>query len=113
MIQKMEKEPQTVIKEFLKNAGAKPYVPENIDKKAMIEGLEFLINSDFINQNKIFKNLTFIHGREDIILPLKAIYDLKLLFKGCSFFVVEGFHWINFKEIENIIKVSPGDNPGL
>jgi len=38
---------------------------------------------------------------------------LKALFKGCSFFVVEGSHWINFKEIENIIKVSPGENPGL
>jgi len=113
MIQKMEIEPESVIKEFLKNVGAKPYVPENIDKKTMIKGLEFLINSNFINQNIIFKNLTFIHGREDIILPLKALYDLKALFKGCSFFVVEGSHWINFKEIENIIKVSPGENPGL
>ncbi|MGB9711294.1 MAG: hypothetical protein ACPLZA_07385 [Thermodesulfovibrio sp.] len=103
MIQKMDSEPQDVIKEFHLNAGLKPYIPENINKHALIEGLKFLINSDFEYLSCEKNNITLLHGSMDKILPPKALHDLKKLCPFAQAYVISGFHWIPFKVLNSIL----------
>ena len=102
MIQKMQNEPEVVIKHFLLNAGCSLNLPENIDKQRLIIGLKFLIDSDIQNLKKynlMDKKLILIHGKSDKILPFKAMFDLKNLFPEAETHLVEGSHWVSFNKI--------------
>jgi len=102
MMHKMENEPETVIREFLINCGCKPVFPEDINKKALINGLEFLMNSDI--KMKSSRKLILIHGKYDRVLPYKALFDLKKFFPEVETHLIEGSHWIPFKRFFSIIK---------
>ncbi len=105
MIQKMQKEPVNVIREFLYKAGAINRIPTDINSARLIKGLEFLIESDIqnIKSHIKVKNLLLIHGKFDKILPIKAVFDLKKLFPQAKISLVEKNHWITFKEINNLL----------
>lgn len=100
MIEKMHTEPQTVIKDFLISSGCSPIIPENFDKQALIEGLKFLLQSDIENPDSAVSSVVFIHGRDDKILPVRALYDLRNLYPCTQSRVVSGSHWISFKNID-------------
>lgn len=104
MIKKLEIEPETVIKDFLTNAGCKPLLPEKINKEAMINGLKFLMNSDISHkEHSNNRKIIMLHGKSDIILPYKALFDLKKFFPESGIYLIEGSHWIPFKKILGII----------
>ncbi len=105
MIQKMQKEPIDVIREFLHKAGAMHRIPADIDSERLIKGLEFLIESDINNIKSPLKvkNLLLVHGKFDEILPIKAAFDLKNLFPQAKISLIEKSHWITFKEINKIL----------
>lgn len=102
MIEKMKIEPEIVIKDFLINAGCKPIIPENLDYKKLIEGLNFLISSELTDFSYKQSNLILIHGIDDKVLPIKALNDLKVMYPFAKTIEVKGPHWINFEEILNI-----------
>ncbi len=103
MINKMELEPEEVIKQFHINAGLNPYIPESIDKQALIEGLRFLLNSDFNSISSLKNKPIFIHGSMDKILPFRALSDLKKLYPSAETHLISGFHWIPFKILNTYI----------
>lgn len=102
MIEKMKVEPEAVLKDFLINSGCKPFISENFDKHSLIKGLKYLLHSYIENSVSEASSTVFIHGRDDRVLPLKALYDLQNLFKNCRSFTVKGNHWISFREIQKI-----------
>lgn len=99
MIKKFQIEPETVIKDFLVNAGCKPVMPENVNKKALINGLKFLMKSDISHFKPSNKKLILMHGKSDKILPYKALFDLKKNFPESQTYLIEGSHWIGFERI--------------
>lgn len=99
MIEKMENSPEAVIKEFLLNAGANPLLPKKIEYEKLIKGLEFLISSQVSDFPSEHYKLTLIQGRNDKILPLKALEDLKFCFPFARTYVIDRPHWITFNEI--------------
>lgn len=99
MIDRMKKNPDEVIKDFLLNAGVKAFVPKRIEYEKLVKGLEFLISSEVLDFSSKHTNINLIHGKNDRILPLKAIEDLKAYFPLAKVYVIEGAHWIPFNEI--------------
>lgn len=99
MIEKMKNSPEAVIKEFLLNAGANPLMPKKIEYEKLIKGLEFLISSQVSDFPSEHDKLTLIQGRNDKILPLKALEDLKFCFPFARTYVIDRPHWITFNEI--------------
>ncbi|GAB5046536.1 alpha/beta hydrolase family protein [Thermodesulfovibrio sp. TK110] len=97
MIDKMEIQPEAVIKEFLLNAGCKPILPVKVDKNALKEGLKFLVFSEFNYMNYPKIKLIFIHGSGDKILPITALFDLKKIFPFAQTHIISGSHWIPFR----------------
>jgi pimeloyl-[acyl-carrier protein] methyl ester esterase len=102
MIDKLEREPTEVVRDFLLKAGCKPIVPKKIEEEKLKEGLKFLLTSEVSNFAIEHTKLTLIHGRNDKILPLTALEDLKLCYPFANAHIVEGFHWITFNEIMKI-----------
>ncbi|MCX8034537.1 MAG: hypothetical protein N3A00_04390 [Thermodesulfovibrio sp.] len=102
MIQKMETEPEKVIKEFLINAGCKPVIPTVFNRKKLIYGLEFLISSEVSDLYSEAKNLILVQGLNDKILPIKALEDLKNHYPFAKTFLINTPHWIAFEEILKI-----------
>lgn len=102
MINKMQSDPETVVRDFLINAGCKPFLPENINKDALIEGLRFLLKSEIsvFTSYKNILNLSLFHGSIDKILPPKALYDLKNLFPSAELTVIDAPHWISLKHLK-------------
>ncbi|WP_353685076.1 hypothetical protein V4D30_04575 [Thermodesulfovibrio sp. 3907-1M] len=103
MIDKMEIQPETVIKEFLLNAGCKPILSEKADKNALKEGLKFLLSSEFNYIDYPKNKLILIHGSGDKILPIKALFDLKKIFSFAQMHTISGSHWIPFKVLDSIL----------
>lgn len=99
MIKKMATEPETVVKNFLTNAGCKPLIPGGIDFNKLIKGLEFLLYSDVFNSYCELKNIIFIQGLNDKILPIKAIQDLKITYTFAQVNILKSPHWVTFDEI--------------
>lgn len=99
MINKMQTEPETVIKDFLINAGCSPVLPEKIEVEKLIQGLNFLLNSDISTFYSKVKKMLLIQGTEDKILSLKAIEDLEKIYPLSKTFLVNKPHWITFREI--------------
>lgn len=99
MIEKMKNSPESVIKEFLLNAGANPLLPEQIEYEKLIKGLEFLMSSQVSDFPSEHAKLNLIQGRKDKILPLKALEDLKFCFPFARTYVIEKPHWITFNEV--------------
>ncbi|MCX7988351.1 MAG: hypothetical protein N2647_02785 [Thermodesulfovibrio sp.] len=99
MIQKMQTEPEKVIKEFLINAGLKPVIPKKVDYERLIYGLEFLLSSEVSDLHSETKNLIILQGVDDKILPIKALEDLKKLYPSAKTFLINRSHWIGFEEI--------------
>lgn len=99
MIEKMKNSPESVIKEFLLNAGANPLLPEQIEYEKLINGLEFLMSSQVSDFPSEHAKLNLIQGRKDKILPLKALEDLKFCFPFARTYVIEKPHWITFNEV--------------
>lgn len=102
MQKKMELNPDSVIKDFLINAGCSCVFPPNIDYKKLIKGLEFLLTSKIDLTCSSFHELILIQGINDRILPIKAIEDLKTIFPFAKTYKVEGPHWIKFRKILSI-----------
>lgn len=104
MIQKMETEPDTLVKSFLTNAGCKPLIPDSIDFLKLTKGLESLLYSEVENNknNYKYKNFTLIHGTYDKILPIKALEDLKYDYPFAKTYIIKKPHWISFEEIIRI-----------
>ncbi|MCX7724128.1 MAG: hypothetical protein N2042_02635 [Thermodesulfovibrio sp.] len=102
MIQKMQTEPEIVIKDFLVNAGCNPLFPEKVDYKKLINGLEFLLFSEVSYLQSEITNLILIQGINDKILPINALEDLKILYPYAKTFLIAKSHWIGFEEILKI-----------
>ncbi|ACI20580.1 alpha/beta hydrolase [Thermodesulfovibrio yellowstonii] len=103
MIQKMQIEPEIVIKDFLTNAGCAPILPKKIDNISLINGLNFLLTSDIhINKSNRQVNceLILIHGKKDKIIPPQAVYDLREFYPQAKTYLIDGEHWLTFKKIE-------------
>lgn len=99
MIEKMKNSPKEVIEEFLINAGTNPLLPEKIEYEKLIKGLEFLISSQVSDFPSEHAKLTLIQGKNDKILPLKALEDLKFCFPFARTYVIDSPHWITFNEL--------------
>lgn len=102
MIEKMENSPEAVIKDFLLNAGANPLLPKKIEYEKLIKGLEFLISSQVSDFPPDHAKLTLIQGKNDKILPIKALENLKVCFPFARTYVIDSSHWITFNEILKI-----------
>ncbi len=102
MIDKMENSPEAVIKDFLLNAGANPLLPKKIEYEKLIKCLEFLISSQVSDFPPDHAKLTLIQGKNDKILPIKALEDLKVCFPFARTYVIDSPHWITFNEILKI-----------
>ena len=101
MINKIELEPDSVVRDFLIKAGCKPILPKNLDKHALIEGLKFLLTSDFSHSNTYpgkKHKLTLIHGSMDKILPSQALYDLQRLYPYAEIYLKKSSHRIPFSD---------------
>lgn len=105
MIQKMETDPEIVIKDFLINAGCKPILPEKIDNNLLINGLNFLLTSDIHIRETINCQLILIHGKKDKIVPSQAIHDLREFYPQAKTYLLDGEHWLTFNKIEKIFYI--------
>ena len=69
MIENFKKEPQKVIKNFLKKINAN-YIEHEFNKESMLKGLIFLKESKILKIKQITK-LHIIHGKKDRIVPYR------------------------------------------
>ncbi len=104
MINKMSLSPHNVVKDFLISAGCTPTFPD-FDHDKLIKGLEYLCSSKIeVSQKLNIRNLKLIHGTQDKILPVKAIFDLKEIFPQAEVYLLDNApHWVSFEKIRKFL----------
>jgi pimeloyl-[acyl-carrier protein] methyl ester esterase len=106
MIKKFKIEPVSVIKDFYKNCGITEtnIINEYNDFGNLIDGLEYLLNSD-INLSPINSDskIYIYHGLNDKIVPAKASEEINMQLDNSKLKLINAPHFINGEIIRDII----------